>query len=88
MSVRRRTRLLRLCASISLATILAPPQHSHAATRSWTNPIGGSFNTITNWGGAAVPGPADTALFDLLVPPPTPSLSQLSSRFSTTIRSV
>ncbi|HZZ45047.1 MAG TPA: hypothetical protein VFE58_19075 [Tepidisphaeraceae bacterium] len=35
---------------------------AHAATRTWTNPVSGTFSTSTNWTGG-LPGPADTARF-------------------------
>jgi T5SS/PEP-CTERM-associated repeat protein len=68
MPIHRSRRILALCAA-ALGAYCNP---SHAATRSWSNTAGGSFNTAGNWSPAgAVPGPADTALFDLNVAPYT-----------------
>src|SRR5687767_15348095 len=61
MSSARRTRLLYLCASAALLSLGNP---SHADVRPWVNFAGGSFNNAANWSLGAIPGPADTALFD------------------------
>ncbi|MHC4415965.1 MAG: hypothetical protein ACYS0G_11835 [Planctomycetota bacterium] len=39
--------------------------HAGGTERSWINPLGGSFHTSTNWDPLGVPGPADTAFFDI-----------------------
>ena len=46
-------------------TFLAIAAAAGAADYEWSNPGGGTFDIAGNWTPAAVPGPADTAIFDL-----------------------
>jgi T5SS/PEP-CTERM-associated repeat protein len=62
MSPRRIHRLLAICASAALASCSIP---ALADPRIWSNSAGGSFNVSTNWSGGNIPGPSDSALFDL-----------------------
>jgi len=45
--------------SLAVAGVVLPTQ---AATISWINPAGGSFDVASNWSPASVPGAADTVL--------------------------
>ncbi len=48
---------------IAAAVLLAALTDAYAATPSWTNTVGGSFQTAGNWNPNTVPGGLDTAEF-------------------------
>src|SRR5689334_23489900 len=59
---RRRWKILFLagCCAVGFSV-----DRADAATRTWLNPAGGSYETLNNWSGAVLPTVADSALFNL-----------------------
>ncbi len=51
--------------SLSLSLVLMIPLTASATTIFWNQSPGGDFNTAGNWSTNSVPGPLDTAVFDI-----------------------